>query len=300
MNLSDNMRGALLMNLAMLVFTLNDTCMKAVTQTMPLFQAITLRGAIATAGLVVIACVTRQFRLWPGPRDAKIIAIRSVAEVAGTVLFLVALMHMPLANLSAIMQSLPLAVALGAAVAFGDPLGWRRMTAIGIGFVGVLIIIRPGTEGFDVWSMMALGSVLAVVVRDLAARSLSPGIPSLTVAVWASISVTVMGAAVALVEGWQPVTMVEAIWLGVAAVNLIVGYQTVVMVMRVGDIGFVAPFRYMSLIWALILGWMIFGSFPDRLTLLGSGIVVATGLFTIWGERQKSRRSSAVAGLPDH
>ena len=215
-------------------------------------------------------------------------------------LFLVALMHMPLANLSAIMQSLPLAVALGAAVAFGDPLGWRRMTAIGIGFVGVLIIIRPGTEGFDVWSVMALGSVLAVVVRDLAARSLSRGIPSLTVAVWASISVTVMGVPVALVEGWEPVTLVEALWLGVAAVNLIVGYQTVVMVMRVGDIGFVAPFRYMSLIWALILGWMIFGSFPDRLTLVGSGIVVATGLFTIWRERHRSRRKAAGAVLPDH
>jgi drug/metabolite transporter (DMT)-like permease len=297
MTISDNLRGALLMNLAMLVFTLNDACMKAVTEVMPLFQAIALRGFIATLGLLVIGYALGQLRLWPGRRDAQIIGVRTIAEIAATLLFLVALTHMELANLSAIMQSLPLAVTLVAALVFGDKIGWRRTAAIGIGFVGVLIIIRPGTDGFDVWSVMGLGSVAAVVVRDLAARSLSRDVPSMTVAVWASGSVMIMGIIGAVIDGWQPVQMKEALLLAFASLNLIIGYQTVVMMMRVGDIGFIAPFRYMSLIWAILLGWSVFGTLPDSLTLLGAALVVATGLFTIWRERQAARgRRLAQAG----
>jgi drug/metabolite transporter (DMT)-like permease len=287
MMLSDNLRGALLMNAAMLMFTLNDTCMKAVTQTMPLFQAITLRGAIATAGLAATAAVMRQFQVWPAGRDRQLILIRSAAEIFGTLTFLIALKHMPLANLSAIMQSLPLAVTLAVALVFGDPVGWRRMTAIGIGFLGVLVIIRPGTSGFDIWSVLGLGAVLAVVVRDLAARGLSKAVPSLTVAVWASGSVTLMGVAGLPFEGWQPVSAREVVLLAGAAVNLIIGYQAVIMVMRAGDIGFIAPFRYMSLIWAILLGWVIFATLPDRATVIGAGIVVVTGLFTLYRERRQ-------------
>lgn len=285
------------MNLAMLVFTLNDTCMKAVTQTMPLFQAISLRGCLATMGLVMLALATRQLHLWPGRRDRAVITVRCVAEVLATVFFLAALMHMPLANLSAIMQSLPLAVTLAAALVFGDRIGWRRMTAILIGFVGVLIIVRPGPDGFDIWSIMGLGSVVAVVIRDLAARSLSPGIPSMTVAVWASASVTLMGFVGVNFEGWHAISGREALLLAIAAANLIVGYQTVVMVMRTGDIGFVAPFRYMSLIWAILLGWFIFGTLPDLLTLIGAGIVIATGLFTLYRQQKLAQISKqAVEG----
>jgi drug/metabolite transporter (DMT)-like permease len=287
MMLSDNLRGAILMNVAMLMFTLNDTCMKAVTQTMPLFQAITLRGAMATAGLAAIALIMRQFQVWPAGRDRKLILIRSAAEIFGTLTFLIALKHMPLANLSAIMQSLPLAVTLAVAVVFGDPVGWRRMTAIGIGFLGVLIIIRPGTSGFDICSVLGLGAVLAVVVRDLAARGLSKAVPSLTVAVWASGSVTLMGVTGLAFEGWHPVGPRDAFLLAGAAVNLIIGYQAVIMVMRAGDIGFIAPFRYMSLIWAILLGWVIFATLPDRATVIGAGIVVATGLFTLYRERRQ-------------
>jgi drug/metabolite transporter (DMT)-like permease len=295
MMVSDNLRGALLMNLAMLVFTLNDTCMKAVMQTLPLFQAITLRGLMATAGLLGIALVTRQLHLWPGGRDGRVIIVRSLAELAATILFLAALVHMPLANLSAIMQSLPLAVTLAAALIFGDRIGWRRMLAIGIGFLGVMLIIRPGTEGFDVWSVMGLGAVIAVVIRDLSVRSLSKDTPSMTVAIWAAGSVTLMGIIGVAFESWQPVGAWNLLLLAGAALNLIIGYQTVVMVMRVGDIGVIAPFRYMSLTWAILLGWVIFRTLPDALTLTGSGIVVATGLFTLYRERRLKR---AARGLP--
>lgn len=274
------------MSVSMAAFTLNDTAMKAVTQTMPLAQAIGLRGIVASIALVVLAVATSRLALWPADaRDRWLIALRTVAELGATLLFLAALVHMPLANLSAIMQSLPLAVTLAAALVFREPIGWRRLTAIAIGFVGVLLIIRPGTDGFDIWSVMGLGSVACVVVRDLSTRRIGSHIPSVNVAIWASVAVALMGWIGVVAEGWKPVTGAEGLYVLMASAFLIVGYMFAVMVMRVGDIAFVAPFRYTSLLWAIVLGWLAFGALPDGFTLLGSAIVVAMGLYTLWRER---------------
>ena len=292
MQISDNTRGALYMCIAMAAFTINDACMKAATQVMPLFQAITLRGALTVVGLGAIGAATRS--LWPrlNRQDAVALIVRSLAEVGGTVLFLAALVHMPLANISAILQSLPLAVTLTAALVFGDKIGWRRMLAITAGFIGVLIIIRPGGDGFDQWSIMAVGSVVCVVVRDLATRRLSRAVPSVTVAVCAAVSVTIMGLAGSLSQGWVAVDGYGAFTIIAAASALIVGYMFVVMVMRVGEISFVAPFRYVSLLVAIILGWLVFDTFPDFYTLIGSAIVVASGIFTFMRERKLARAAA--------
>ena len=292
MQISDNTRGALYMCIAMAAFTINDACMKAATQVMPLFQAITLRGALTVVGLGAIGAATRS--LWPrlNRQDAVALIVRSLAEVGGTVLFLAALVHMPLANISAILQSLPLAVTLTAALVFGDKIGWRRMLAITAGFVGVLIIIRPGGDGFDQWSIMAVGSVVCVVVRDLATRRLSRAVPSVTVAVCAAVSVTIMGLAGSLSQGWVAVDGYGAFTIIAAASALIVGYMFVVMVMRVGEISFVAPFRYVSLLVAISLGWLVFDTFPDFYTLIGSAIVVASGIFTFMRERKLARAAA--------
>lgn len=289
MAMSDNMRGVLLMNVAMLAFTLNDTAMKAVAETLPLFQAITLRGVLTTAGLVALAMARGGLRLWPGRRDGGIVALRTLAEVFATLTFLVALTHMPLANLSAIMQSLPLAVTLAAALVLRDPIGWRRLSAIGIGFLGVLLIVRPGTDGFDRWALLGLASVACVVVRDLSTRTLGGAVPSATVAIWAGAGVTLLGLVGLTVQGWAPMGVREALIILFAASCLVVGYMTVVMVMRVGDIGTIAPFRYTALLWAILLGYVVFGALPERLTLIGAGIVVATGIYTLLRERRLRR-----------
>ena len=287
MPISDNMRGVLYMNTAMLAFTVNDSFMKSITLDMPLFQAILIRGGLTVAVLALIAAATsRGFDMWPKGRDKGVLAIRTIAEVGGTVFFLQALVHMPLANLSAILQSLPLVVPITAALVFGDHIGWRRLTAIGVGFLGVVLIIKPGTAGFDIWSVFGLASVACVVVRDLATRELSRVVPSVAVALWAAIAVTLMGAAGVALQGWEPVSLYQALLLAGASAGLIVGYMFIVMVMRVGDIGFVAPFRYIALLWAILFGWVMFGSLPDGLTLIGAGIVVATGIYTLWRERQ--------------
>jgi len=286
MAISDNLRGAIYMNLSMFAFTVNDTFMKAVTQDLPLYQTIALRGTIAVLGLLLVARLTQGFTLNIARRDAWLIVLRSLADVAATILFLSALMHMPLANLSAVMQATPLAVTLGAALYYKDKVGWRRMTAIVVGFVGVMIIIRPGTEGFDVWSLIGLASVLAVVVRDLAVRPLSHAIPSIMVALGAGVAVTLMGLIGMGFQGWQPVNLLQAVQVAGAGVMVTIGYISAVTAMRVGDVGFIAPFRYMSLMWAILLGWVAFGNLPDGYAILGASIVVATGFYTLLRERK--------------
>lgn len=286
MALSDNLRGALYMNLSMFAFTVNDSFMKAVTHDLPLYQTITLRGGIAVALLLILAAATGGLAIPQAPRDRWVILMRSLADVVATILFLSALMHMPLANLSAVMQAIPLAVTLGAALVYKVKIGWRRMTAIVVGFIGVLIIIRPGTAGFDVWSVVGLGSVLTVVARDLSVRGLTSAVPSIIVALGAAVAVTVMGAIGSGFQGWQTPTLLQIAMICGAGAMLPVGYICSVTAMRVGDVGFVAPFRYTSLLWAIVLGWLMFSQLPDLYAVIGASIVVATGVYTLLRERK--------------
>ncbi len=287
--LSDNMRGSFLMVVAMAAFTFNDACMKALSTDLPLFQAIFLRGVLTVAGLALIAVWTGGIRLRMPAQDGRMLGWRSFAEVGSTVTFLTALQHMPLANLSAIMQSLPLAVTLAAAVFLRSPIGWRRLVAIGVGFLGVMLIVRPGTDGFDRWAVLGIVSVALVVVRDLTTRQLSADVPSSSVALLAAVSVTVMAGLAMPFEGWQPVTPAAAAKIAGAGAFLIAGYLTIIMATRVGDVGIVAPFRYTALVVALVVGWFAFGQWPDGWTLAGAGIVIATGIYTFHRERSLAR-----------
>lgn len=307
MAISDNLRGVAYMSLSMLAFTVNDTFMKSVTAEVPLFQVIFLRGLVAIAGLVVMGLVTGAFRQRLVGGDWRLIGLRSVAEIFATLTFLTALLHMELANLSAIMQALPLAVTLAAALVFGDQIGWRRMTAIVAGFIGVMIIIRPGTDAFDIWSLLGVASVFCVVVRDLSVRKLGPHVPSIIVALGAAVTVALMGLGLSAVStegmgalfdgltGWQALTPGQLARVGGAGAFLIVGYLCAVTAMRFGDIGVVAPFRYTSLLWAILLGFAVFGDLPDGWTLVGAAIVVASGIYTLLRERALRRAASAAA-----
>ncbi len=283
------------MCLSMAAFTVNDTFMKDVTRTLPLYQAIALRGVISVAGLGLLALATGGFRYRLSGKAGWLILLRSLADVASTLLFLTALLHMPLANLSAIMQALPLAVTLAAALVYGDRIGWRRMTAILVGFAGVMIIIRPGTEGFDRYALLGLASVAFVVVRDLSVRPMRGQVPSALVALGAAAAVAVMGWIGTAAEGWQPMTGAEGVKILAAGLFLIVGYLSSVTAMRHGDIGLVAPFRYTSLLWAIVLGYAIFGNLPDGWTLIGAAIVVAAGIFMLMRERALRRGRGAIS-----
>jgi drug/metabolite transporter (DMT)-like permease len=283
---SANARGAAFMMASAAGFSSNDAFMKSVAGEMPLLQAVCLRGLVATLLIGGLAWSQGALRLPRGRRDRRLVGLRCLAEIGGTVCFLVALFHMPIANASAILQSLPLAVTLGAALFLGEPVGWRRYLAIAIGFIGVLIIVRPGSEGFNAYASWAVVAIGFIVTRDLSTRRLSPDVPALSVALLTSIALTAAAGLAALAIDWQPARPGTLLALAASAACLIVGYLFGVMAMRIGAIAVVQPFRYTLLIWAILWGILLFGEWPDGWMLLGSAIVVATGLFTFYRERR--------------
>ncbi|NRB19404.1 MAG: DMT family transporter [Rhodobacteraceae bacterium] len=286
--MTGNQLGALLMMGSMAGFTFNDALVKTVGGAMPLSQILTLRGLVATILIYALARRLGTLR-WNLPRrDWAMIAARCLAELCATYLFLTALMVTPLANLTAILQSLPLTITLGAAVFLGEPVGWRRMAAILVGFCGIVLIVRPDVDGFGEGTLYALAAVLAITARDLLTRRMSSEVPSMVVTLMASLSVLLFAVLASTQVTWVPVSGSSLAAITGAALFIFVGYLCSVMTMRVGDVAFISPFRYTGLLWALLLGWLVFGEWPDALTLLGAVIVVATGLFTLYRERKVS------------
>lgn len=277
---------------AMAAFTFNDTFMKALSDEIPLFQAIFMRGVATTLLLLLLAIWFRGFDLRLSRRDWGLITLRTVMEIAAAYFFITALFNMPIANVTAILQALPLSVSLAGALFLGESIGWRRITAISVGFIGVLFIVKPGAADFTIYSIYGLATVAVVTVRDLAARRLGENVPSLTVAWVGAIGVTMSAGLASLGETWVAPSPLGWMQLAGTAVFIIVAYIGSVMTMRVGDIGSVAPFRYTGLLWAILLGFIVFDEWPDVWTLLGSAIVVSTGVFMLLRERALGKRAT--------
>jgi len=292
--LSPNLRGALFMAVSMAGFTIGDAISKLLVETMNQGQLMLVRGVFATTLIAALAWKQGALRM-PGQALHPMVALRSLCELVATVSFLIALAHMPLANVSAVLQALPLAVTMGAALFLGESVGWRRWIAIGFGFLGVLIIVRPGSEGFNVYSILAMLCVAFCAVRDLATKNMPAEVPSLLVSTVTAGIVTVAGAVLVMpMGGWAPMTAGQIGLMAVAAVVLLIGYQFIIMAMRVGDVSFVAPFRYTALLWAILLGYLTFGDVPDAAMIVGSTIVVGSGLYALYRERILGRRKPAA------
>ncbi|MCZ4279685.1 DMT family transporter [Kiloniella laminariae] len=291
-NTANNFRGAMMMVISQAAFVCNDAIMKLVSADLSLFQTIFLRGLFTTLllGILVWYQGVKLSAVTKG--DHRILSLRLVGEVGATLCYLTALFNMPIANSTAILQALPLAVTLGAALFLGEAVGWRRYSAILIGFCGVLIIVRPGAEGFNAYSFWALASVVFIVARDLATKRIASGIPSSLVALLTSIGLTITTGVLLPFSGWRPVELQSVAYLTGAGVFLVLGYLTVISAMRTGEISFVSPFRYTILIWAILLGLFVFGDVPDSWTLIGSFIVVATGIYTFYRERRLQKRDA--------
>lgn len=287
---AQNMRGAGFMTLSMLGFAANDTIIKSFSDGPPMSQILVLRGFFAISLVLAAGWYLGQLR---SPRHAfqPLMVLRSAAEIVATYCFLTGLFHLPLANVSAVMQALPLTVALGALLVFRERIGWRRMLAILIGLAGVLIIIRPGFEGFSIYSVYVLGAVAACTVRDLVTRKLPADMPSLFVALVTASSVMAFGGVLSFGQTWQPVDGTQIFLLACSSVFVMTGFFFIIAAMRVGDIGFVGPFRYLLLLFSVLGGLVFYAEVPDMLTLLGSAVVVATGIYTLYRERVIHRQA---------
>lgn len=294
LNASANALGATFMMLSMAGFVFNDALMKLVAGQVPLFQAILVRGVFACCFMALLCTYMGAFKVEGGPINAlrhPTVLLRTIGEAGGTYFFLSALFEMPIANVTAVLQILPLTITLAAALFLGETVGWRRYGAIAVGFVGVMMIVKPGTEGFNFFAIYAVISTLFITMRDLVTRKMPRTTPSLLVGLVTAIAITLMGAVGSLFEPWQTLNTYQFSVLFGAAAILMVGYICSILAMREGEVSFIAPFRYSILIWALVLGYFIFGDVPDTISMIGAIIIVGSGLFTFYRERMVARNS---------
>ncbi len=283
--MSDNLRGALLMALAMAGFALEDMFIKLLADALPVGQILLLLGIAGALVFGAIAASKGQQVVSPALLSPAIL-MRNLAEMIGTIGFVMGFVLGSLATASAILQAAPLFVTLGAVLFLGEKVGWRRWSAISVGFLGVMLIVRPGLAGFEIASLLALIGVLGLAGRDLVTRVIPPVVSSYQISAWAFAMLIPAGTLLILVMG-TPLQTPDAAQFGILAAALGVGvlaYYALVASMRVGELSFVTPFRYTRMLFALIVAMLVFGERPDALTLIGAAIIVSAGLFTLWRE----------------
>jgi drug/metabolite transporter (DMT)-like permease len=286
----DNLRGILAMLAGMAVFILSDTMVKLAGADLPVGQVIFLRGLMASILVLAWAGLSGALVHWRRLAQRAVVW-RTVGEMSSTLLYLSALMAMPIGNATAILQAVPLAATAASAVFLGEAVGWRRWSAAVFGFLGTMLIIRPGMEGFNWASLLALSAIAFIVLRDLSTRWISREMPSLAVTAVAAVSVTFAGAGLGLSEDWIAVTWRDLALLAGAAVCLIGGYMSAVIAFRSGEVSVVAPFRYSIIVWALIIGYVVWGDVPRAITVVGIVIVVGAGIYTFEREARLRRRA---------
>jgi drug/metabolite transporter (DMT)-like permease len=282
-------RGGLLMSAAMLCFVLNDTIAKTLGGLVNVGEFIAIRGAFASIILAVMVVLMGKARDLPKSFARPVLA-RSVFDVISTFLFIIALFHMPLPNITAILQAVPLVVTLMAMAFLGEPVGWKRLSAILAGFVGVLMIVKPGGDGFNVYTLLAIGCVFTVALRDLLTRKLDGSTPSIIVAFANAVFVMLGGVVWMAFDGFEPVSPEHLLRILLGSVFLVGGYLLTVMSLRDTEVAHTAPFRYTLIVYALILGYVVFGDVPDLLSMLGIVLIVGSGLFTLYREQRLKKR----------
>ena len=240
--MSENFRGALIMMICMSAFVLNDAFVRLAGDSLPLAQILFIRGLITTVLLLAFAIYGGVFSLKVSKKDKWRIFFRSIAEALTAYFFLTAVMKMPFANVTAILQILPMTVTLAAAFVFKEKVGIIRISLILIGFIGVVLIINPSADGFNLYAGYALIAVVLITIRDLITRKLSIEVPTLLPTVSASIGVLLFSVILLINTPLQPLNTQNSLFIFLAAFFIVFGYYTAVLVMRSGEISFISPF----------------------------------------------------------
>ncbi|WP_370252159.1 DMT family transporter [Nioella sp.] len=286
---TDNLRGILLMVLAMAGFALGDVGIKLLAGAVPPGQ---IMGTMGIVGTIVFAVWTRARGLPLLPRAVwhPAVGLRFLAEIVAGAGMVLALTLNPLSLVTAILQAAPLVVTMGAARIFGEQVGIRRWSAIVAGLVGVLIILRPGFEGFSPQALWIIVAMLGLAARDLATRAAPRDLENLQLATVGFFALVPTGA-ILIAFGQAPIWPTAGDWglLIFTFATTIGGYYAITAAMRVGEIGAVTPFRYSRLVFGLVLGMAIFAERPDALAYAGAALILAAGLYSAWRERLHSK-----------
>ena len=290
-----NLLGSLWMMAAMAAFAVEDAFVKVVSGAHPVGQVLILFGV---GGAVLFAAIAKaqNKRLLDPAVLSRPMCIRIVFEVTGRLFYVLALALTPLSSTTAILQATPLIVVVGAAVIFGEKVGWRRWLAIVIGLIGVLIILRPSADGFSALSMLAVIGTIGFAGRDLASRAAPISLGTAILGFYGFVAIIIAGILFSVWDGKTFTTpdgqsvfyFAGAIMMGISA------YAALMKAMRSGDISSVTPFRYTRLLFGIALGVFLFGEELDMPMLIGCGIVVVSGLFILWRGKKAKLHASAL------
>lgn len=274
----------------------SDVLARVALRELPLGEVISGRAGTACVILATAAIIQGQLRWHPGLLRLPVV-IRILAEIGAGMFFVSALARMPVANAAAILQFIPLVTTMAAAVLFAEQVGWRRWLAGFAGLVGVLLILKPGTDGFTWWSLLAVGAMTCMSTRDLATSRIERGLPTLLVSTVSAAAAALAGLSLIVISPWSVPTAGAAAFLLGAGTMLAAGFICLVMAVRNAEMSAIAPFRYFTLLWALLIGYFAWGEIPDALALTGIVIVVAAGLYAFTRERARAR-AMAAAPIP--
>lgn len=299
-----NRRGILAMSLAMACFVVNDALVKYVSQSLPSAQLIFIRGLFASTLLLAVAQSMGLLRqdtsagesAWRQLRQRKVLA-RAALDALATITYLMALFRLPLGNATAINMTTPLFITLCAVLTLGERVGPARWLALVAGFCGVMLVVQPNSAGFNAWALLGLVGTLFHTGRDLVTRLIPRHISSVLVTLSTALAVTLLSGLLSLVEGWQATKAWQLAQLGAASVFLSSGYYLLILGMRDGEMSVIAPFRYTALLFALLLGWLVWGEVPNPLAWSGIALLVCAGLYMLHGERTRAR--SVLDAAPD-
>jgi drug/metabolite transporter (DMT)-like permease len=292
---SANRRGILALIAGMALFSVNDVLVKFVTLRFPVGEVIFIRGVMTIAlmgAAVVVLGHLRHLRFaltWP-------IILRSICDALTVTLFVIALVHMKLAELSAVFLTAPLILTALAACFYGETIGWRRWLAVACGFLGTLFVVKPTPAAFDGWALLGLASALFTALRDLITRRIEPGIPTTIIAFMGLITTTLVALAMGSFEEWRAMPTNDVLLLAVAALFIGVAFYLMVLAFRGVEVSAIAPFRYVFLLWAMIAGYLAFSEVPDRWSFVGGALIVAAGLYAIHREAMRRRAQKAADG----
>ncbi|MEM1005582.1 MAG: DMT family transporter [Pseudomonadota bacterium] len=291
----NNVNGILLVIGAMAAFSLQDAFIKHLTAAVPSGQILIVFGLACAIVFLIVAVMTRQ-PILAALAWRPLLLVRALAETLSAVSFVTALSLVDLSIVAAVFQAMPLVVTMGAALFLGEQVGWRRWSAIGIGFIGVLMIIRPGLEGFRPDSLFVVVAVIGVAVRDLITRRLDTRVSSAVVSFQAYLAL-VLGGVVLMIIAAQPFAPLQPGQFGPytgAVIFGVLGYYGIVKAMRIGEASAVTPFRYTRLVFSILAGVIVFGERPDAMTLLGASLIIGSGLYSFLRERRLARNLAAV------
>ncbi|MFB2532973.1 DMT family transporter [Paracoccus sp. p3-h83] len=295
--MSGNALGAVLMVASMGLFALEDMWIKAVTAHLPVAQVLVIFGL---GGTVICAAMAlwRGEPLLPAAVRHPAMAWRAVAEIAGRLGYTLAIALSPLSSAGAILQATPLVVTLGAAAIFGERVGWRRWLAICLGFLGVLIVLRPWGAGFNMASVFAVIGMLGFAGRDLATRAAPRGLSHAVLGFYGFAMLVASGLMLAVFwgEAWLMPSTGDALRLAAATVVGVAAYLMLTAAMRMGEVGVIAPFRYTRLVFAIALGVLVFDERIDAAMIAGSVLIVGSGLFTLLRSRRVNRQVNQPVG----